>query len=306
MKLLTAVFGVIILALAGVSYYLFDNGNNVKQELEAIKTGYLEADKNAEILKKENAELSTELDSMRRKNAKLYEQLDQVAENSEQSSGQLEELQNRIQEMELQISQLEQDKKTIAAKLESKAAELVLKEEELAERKAAPAVVTAPVEEKKPEVNRFRSIQQQLSREMAIEVGGKLASISPSTKTLSITLVEKSLFDFGRAVITEKGENLLDKIGKILKNSKGTNIHIEGFHDNKDLGFFIRANYATPWELTSARATAVARYLSEKAGVSGKNLSAAGRSKHHPIASNKTDKGRSQNRRIVITLSHDG
>jgi chemotaxis protein MotB len=44
------------------------------------------------------------------------------------------------------------------------------------------------------------------------------------------------------------------------------------------------------------------RFLQEKVGIEATRLQAVGMSEYHPVASNETTAGRSQNRRIEIAL----
>jgi chemotaxis protein MotB len=60
--------------------------------------------------------------------------------------------------------------------------------------------------------------------------------------------------------------------------------------------------FPTNWELSTARATNVVRFLQEKTGIEAARLQAVGLSEFHPVASNNAEKGRSQNRRIEIAL----
>ena len=299
MKVLTAVLGVMALILAASTYYFYSSGSTSSEELVAIKSGYLQLDKQVDLLGKEKTELTSELERLRNNNAKLNTQLGQIAQNTEHSSGQLEELRTQNKELVKTVTQLEGQKKTIAKKLENAVAELTTTKEEMATK------TVAPVEEAKVEAPQFQSVHNKLAGQLKKDVGQKRISLSPSTKRLSISISEKSLFDSGRTEIKPKGQALLTKLGKIIKDSQGANIRVAGHHDGKDLGFFIRANYSTHWELTSARATSITRYLNEQVGINGKRLSAVGLSKYHPVASNKTDKGRSKNRRIEITLYKD-
>jgi chemotaxis protein MotB len=64
----------------------------------------------------------------------------------------------------------------------------------------------------------------------------------------------------------------------------------------------LQERFKTNWELSTARATTVVRYLIDHGGVDRQSLSAAGYAETHPIASNDTDEGRSSNRRIEIVL----
>ncbi|MEE9612930.1 MAG: OmpA family protein, partial [Desulfatiglandales bacterium] len=59
----------------------------------------------------------------------------------------------------------------------------------------------------------------------------------------------------------------------------------------------------TNWELSAARSTALVRYLQDKAGIDPERLVACGYSFYKPIASNLTQEGQQQNRRIEIILT---
>ena len=76
-------------------------------------------------------------------------------------------------------------------------------------------------------------------------------------------------------------------------------LRIEGHTDNVPIH---TAQFATNWELSTARATAIARLLLERGPIDPANLSAAGYAEFHPVASNATEEGRAQNRRVDIIL----
>jgi chemotaxis protein MotB len=64
----------------------------------------------------------------------------------------------------------------------------------------------------------------------------------------------------------------------------------------------LKNRFATNWELSTARATEVVRYLQEEGGLDPHLLSATGYAEYQPVASNDTEEGRHKNRRIEIVL----
>ncbi len=76
---------------------------------------------------------------------------------------------------------------------------------------------------------------------------------------------------------------------------------MEGHTDNVPIGPAIIDKFPTNWELSTARATTVVRYLQER-GVNPGYLSAEGYSEYRPVAPNDTEEGKSKNRRIEIVL----
>ena len=79
-------------------------------------------------------------------------------------------------------------------------------------------------------------------------------------------------------------------------------IRIEGHTDNVPISTKLQDRFKTNWELSTARATTVVRYLIDQGGVDRQYLSAVGYADTHPLASNDSEEGRSSNRRIEIVL----
>ena len=95
---------------------------------------------------------------------------------------------------------------------------------------------------------------------------------------------------------------MLQKVGQVLAAVADKDIRIEGHTDNKPIVGDLIKKYATNWELSTARATAVLRYLQDNAKVDGKHLVAAGYGEFRPVSPNDTPEQRALNRRIEIVL----
>lgn len=119
---------------------------------------------------------------------------------------------------------------------------------------------------------------------------------------LKVIFIDKILFDSGRSTINDGGRKLLLKMAGFLKDHKQQNIMITGHTDNVPLKPKLKKRYASNWELSAARAASIASFLERKGGLDPKRLSACGYSYYRPVASNDTEKGRRQNRRIEIIL----
>jgi len=103
-------------------------------------------------------------------------------------------------------------------------------------------------------------------------------------------------------VINERGKELLARIADSLRDNRNQKILVEGHTDNVGIGSELRQRYPTNWELSTARATAVVRFLQEVTGLEPERLSACGYSFYQPLATNDTEEDRRQNRRIEIIL----
>ncbi len=109
-------------------------------------------------------------------------------------------------------------------------------------------------------------------------------------------------FDSGNAPATAAGLPILKQIKALLKEAPDSRVVVEGYTDNQKIGPSLKEQYSSNQELSRARAAAVAGYLSEEEGINPQNVSAVGHADAKPVASNSTEAGRKQNRRIEIRL----
>jgi chemotaxis protein MotB len=111
-------------------------------------------------------------------------------------------------------------------------------------------------------------------------------------------LTDRVLFDSGQANLKPVGLPLLGEIANLLNVDRRHPIVVEGHTDNVPIS---SAQFPTNWELSTARATTVVRFLISR-GVTRNRLAASGYADLHPVASNATDAGRALNRRVEIVL----
>lgn len=113
-----------------------------------------------------------------------------------------------------------------------------------------------------------------------------------------ISLAGNVLFDSGRAELRPQGLDLLDDLAAKLRDMPN-DIRIEGHTDNVAIATSL---YPSNWELSSARATTVGRYLIEHGGIAAKRVGAVGYGEWRPVASNDSREGRAQNRRVDVVI----
>jgi chemotaxis protein MotB len=111
-------------------------------------------------------------------------------------------------------------------------------------------------------------------------------------------LTDKLLFDSGQATLQPDGAPLLGAVAQLLNVDRSHPITVEGHTDNVPIA---TAQFPSNWELSTARATTVVRFLISR-GVSASRLGAVGYSDLHPLASNVSAAGRTLNRRVEIVL----
>jgi len=157
--------------------------------------------------------------------------------------------------------------------------------------------------EKEEEMARLKATHDEMVTAMKQEIEQGQIKVTQLADRLSLNIVDKILFPSGEADISDQGKEVLKRVGGILKQARDKTIRIEGHTDTVPISKDLKARFPSNWELSTARATNVVRFLQDEAGVEADSLEAVGRGQFHPIASNKTVAGRSQNRRIEIILS---
>ena len=153
------------------------------------------------------------------------------------------------------------------------------------------------------EIVRLKGTYDSLVKDLQGEISKGQIKVTQIRDKLSVQLVEKILFDSGRAEIKPEGKEVLTKVGNVLLAVKDKQIRIEGYTDAVPIGGALRQQFPTNWELSTQRAATVLRFLQEMVGVDGKYLSAVGYGAFRPVASNDTPEGRAENRRIEISLT---
>lgn len=116
---------------------------------------------------------------------------------------------------------------------------------------------------------------------------------------LVLRLSDNLLFDTGTDSLQKNAIPVVSKLAAELKN-RPVDIRVEGHTDNRPIH---TARFRSNWDLSTGRAATIVAYLA-KEGIAAPRLSAAGYGEFHPVATNATDEGRKQNRRVdlVITL----
>lgn len=138
-------------------------------------------------------------------------------------------------------------------------------------------------------------------RPSAAADGGQLGD-----RITMLQISSAAFFGSGYATLSGAGKSILRDVAVTLKSEKyaAYNISIEGHTDDTPIS---TAQFQSNWELSTARAAAVVRFLLEL-GVPARKLSAAGYADTFPIAPNRTEDGtvipenQARNRRVVIKL----
>jgi chemotaxis protein MotB len=116
-----------------------------------------------------------------------------------------------------------------------------------------------------------------------------------------VTLADSLLFPSASAQLSESGKAALARLAPALKDLSSQRIVVKGFSDDSPVGMPLMQRIVSNVELSKARAAAVQSFLASQ-GVPQDLIYISGLGESHPVASNDTEQGRAQNRRVEIDV----
>ncbi len=236
----------------------------------------------------ESATLQRERDSLSGQVAKLEEMTASLKKGREEALGSLDAQKANLNRLEQELASLKKGKEDALASLAAQQSALKRLEEEKAAKEA--------------EIKRLTGTYEHLAASLRSEIAKGDIKIKQVRDRLTINMVDRILFDSGSAKIKPVGLKVMKQVAEVLKNVGDKQIRIEGHTDNVPIGVGLKDRFASNWELSTARATSVVRFLIDDGGVAPEHLTAAGHADTQPVAHNDSEEGRSQNRRIEIAL----
>ena len=144
---------------------------------------------------------------------------------------------------------------------------------------------------------------QRIRKELAKEIEAGKAEVMRDGAKIIIRLAEQGSFRSGNADLQPGFMSLLGEVSKSVSSTKGR-VFIEGHTDNVPVVFNDR--FRSNWDLSGARAGAVADYMSSRGGLGAGRLSVSGFADTKPLDSNDSATGRARNRRIEIIIDGAG
>ena len=141
-------------------------------------------------------------------------------------------------------------------------------------------------------------IRKKLQQSLAKQIAEHTVTINMGRDGLVISLREAGFFDSGSAVPHPEASATLRRIAEAL-GMMPYDVRVEGHTDNLPIH---NGQFDSNWELSSARATHIARLLLSLHSIPPDRLSAAGYAEFHPLAGNDTAEGRATNRRVDLVI----
>jgi len=143
------------------------------------------------------------------------------------------------------------------------------------------------------QIGKYMDKQEAEMRQALAEV--ESASIQREQDILAITFKSDFSFDFDSAIIKPGAEDEIGRVAAVLIKYPQTNISIEGYTDSKGAEEY-------NMNLSTRRAEAVKASLIGR-GLSSSRLQTIGFGESKPVATNDTEAGRQQNRRVRIVIA---
>jgi chemotaxis protein MotB len=145
-----------------------------------------------------------------------------------------------------------------------------------------------------------KAVQQHMQQALANALTNGTATVHQSTEGLTISLHEAGFFSSGTAEINPKMMALLAQVAASLPDR---DLRVEGHTDNLPIR---SGRYRSNFELSTARAAAIAEVLMARSHISPARFALAGYGPYRPATGNDTAEGRAQNRRVDIVLLGTG
>jgi chemotaxis protein MotB len=164
---------------------------------------------------------------------------------------------------------------------------------------ASAAASASQAAQAQQEAAEFAHIKQELEAYARAHGFAKSVQTSIEARGLVIrVLTDDLLFASGQASLDNRATGLLEEIGALLNVDQTHPISVEGNTDNVPIH---SSQFPSNWELSTARASTVVRFLIAH-GVGANRLTATGNAEQHPVDTNTTAAGRARNRRVEIVL----
>lgn len=152
------------------------------------------------------------------------------------------------------------------------------------------------VSEAKEQAERFEELLKYLEENDLLDK----VDVQLTQNGLHLTVADSVMFHSGAAELIEPARTVLRLVSGLL-NDRFESAVVEGYTDNRPIHTL---QYPSNWELSTARAASVVRYMITVSDVLGpSHYVAIGYGEHHPIDTNSTAVGRARNRRVEIFFS---
>lgn len=124
-------------------------------------------------------------------------------------------------------------------------------------------------------------------------------AVNINETVVMISISDKMLFNTGSYRISNKANDILQRLADVINSEESIDVMVEGHTDSRSIN---TEKIKDNWDLSVLRATSVVRKLQDKYNVAPEKLIASGRSSYQPLVDNDSRENRSKNRRTRIIL----
>lgn len=265
---------------------LFSENQDLIEKKKELEESKLKLQSEIDKLSSAKDKLTDAVDRLEEKKRKLEQEYDNL---SEMSAEQLSDKEKQNRELLVQLQEKESRLSEESARLEKLQTELNQRSERVDQLENLIASKEAAMQRLKDAVS---------SALQGFE--GKGLTVERKNGKVYVSMENKLLFGSGSWSVGDQGRNAVVNLAGVLKKNPDINVLIEGHTDNVPYGG--KGAVSDNWDLSTKRATAIVRILVSN-NVDPKQITAAGRSKFLPVASNSSVSGKAKNRRIEIILA---
>ena len=144
--------------------------------------------------------------------------------------------------------------------------------------------------------------EQALVRRLRDRLDDATVDVELDHRGIVVSMREAGSFTTGSAELSDVARGVLGELAAVLSSDDSLKLRVEGHTDDVPIQ---TGRFASNWELSTARATAVVTFLVEQPGLAPQRLSAAGYGEFHPRVPNDSDEDRARNRRVDIVILDD-
>ena len=268
---------------------------NTETQLNAKNEALWDLRDRHDELDNENVELSGKVEGM-------THNLSQARSNIRQKEDAIGELMNNLGDAESVINRQQSTMGSMRSNLGDAQSTIRERDNNIGNLRTDLGRTREVVLEKELTILELDRTRREIEHNLKDQIARKDVRIEEIEGKLKVTFVDKILFDSGSTKVKDKGQEVLLTLAESLVTDPDNTIVVEGHTDDVKIGWPLQERYPSNWELSTARAASVVRFLQEQADIEPERLTATGYSFHRPIAANESDESRRQNRRIEIIL----
>ncbi|MCK8481851.1 OmpA/MotB family protein [Psychroserpens algicola] len=231
-------------------------------------------------------------------NGELKSELTKTKVEKEELETKFAKIQERVDNYNSKINELTEDNNTKLVSVDGVVISEKQKDAMRESLKNVPPAYMATAKTLKDSMNLALQFNLQESMDSIEEDEDIAVNIQETVVMISIS--DKMLFNSGSYKVSDKANEILQKIANVINSEESLDVMVEGHTDNK----LMKSTAAVKdnWDLSVLRATAVVKKLQNDYNVAPEQLIAAGRSFYQPLTDNDTKENRATNRRTRIVI----